>query len=72
LQQNEKPKRCKTPSPAKGATPVPCDINEYAQDVARRLMGTKAFVKSRDERKRVEMLFAHLKVHHGFERMRRK
>jgi hypothetical protein len=25
---------------------------------------------SRDERKRVEMRFAHLKVHHGFERMR--
>jgi transposase len=49
---------------------VPRDINEYARDVARRLMRTKAFVKSRDERKRVEMRFAHLKVHHGFERMR--
>src|SRR5271166_735726 len=33
-------------------------------------MRTKAFLKSRDERKRVEMRFAHLKVHHGFERMR--
>jgi hypothetical protein len=33
-------------------------------------MRTKAFLKSRDERKRVEMLFAHLKIHHGFERMR--
>ena len=33
-------------------------------------MRTKAFIKSRDERKRVEMRFAHLKVHHGFERMR--
>jgi hypothetical protein len=31
---------------------------------------TKAFVKSRDQRKRVEMRFAHLKTHHGFERMR--
>ena len=30
----------------------------------------KAFLKSRDERKRVEMRFAHLKIHHGFERMR--
>jgi hypothetical protein len=26
--------------------------------------------RSRDERKRVEMRFAHLKTHHGFERMR--
>jgi hypothetical protein len=33
-------------------------------------MGTKRFLKSRDERKRVEMRFAHLKIHHGFERMR--
>ena len=33
-------------------------------------MRTKAFLKSRDERKRVEMRFAHLKSHHGFERMR--
>jgi DDE family transposase len=33
-------------------------------------MRTKAFLKSRDERKRVEMGFAHLKIHHGFERMR--
>ena len=33
-------------------------------------MRTKAFVKSRDERKRVEMRFAHLNVHHGFERIR--
>jgi hypothetical protein len=33
-------------------------------------MGTKSFLESRDERKRVEMRFAHLKIHHGFERMR--
>jgi transposase len=52
------------------ARQVPRDINEYARDVARRLMRTKAFLRSRDERKRVEMRFAHLKVHHGFERMR--
>jgi hypothetical protein len=31
---------------------------------------TKAFLISRDQRKRVEMRFAHLKTHHGFERMR--
>ena len=29
-----------------------------------------AFIKSRDERKSVEMRFAHLKTHHRFERMR--
>jgi hypothetical protein len=33
-------------------------------------MKTKAFLKSRHQRKRVEMRFAHLKTHHGFERMR--
>ena len=30
--------------------------------MARQLMGTKAFLRSRDERKRVEMRFAHLKL----------
>ena len=49
---------------------VPRDIHEDARDVARRQMGTKRFLKSRDERKRVEMRFAHLKIYHGFERMR--
>jgi Transposase DDE domain len=52
------------------ARQVPRDIHEDARDAARRLIRTKAFPKSRDERKRVEMRFAHLKVHHGFERMR--
>jgi hypothetical protein len=33
-------------------------------------MKTKAFARSRNERKRVKMRFAHLKTHHGFERMR--
>ena len=46
------------------------DVNEDARDVARRKMKTKAFLKSRDLRKRVEMRFAHLKTHHRFERMR--
>jgi transposase len=46
------------------------DVNEAARDVARRKMKTKAFLRSRDQRKRVEMRFAHLKTHHGFERMR--
>ena len=52
------------------ARQIPRDIHEDARDVARRKMKTKAFLKSRDERKRVEMRFAHLKTHHGFERMR--
>jgi hypothetical protein len=32
--------------------------------------GKPEFDRSRDERKKVEMRFAHLKTHHGFERMR--
>ena len=49
---------------------IPRDLHEDARDIARRKMKTKAFAKSRDERKRVKMRFAHLKTHHGFERMR--
>ena len=43
---------------------VPRDVHEEARDHARALMGTPEFEKSRDERKRVEMRFAHLKTHH--------
>jgi transposase len=46
------------------------DVNEDARDLARALMGTPEFDKSRDERKKIEMRFAHLKTHHRFERMR--
>ena len=49
---------------------VPRDIHEYAREVTRRLTRRKAFLRSRNQRKRVEMRFAHLKVHHRFERMR--
>jgi transposase len=49
---------------------VPRDVNEDARDHARALVGTPEFEKSRDDRKKVEMRFAHLKVHHHFERMR--
>ena len=49
---------------------IPRDVHEDARDTARELMGTSEFDKSRDERKRVEMRFAHLKTHHRFERMR--
>src|SRR5882724_497420 len=44
------------------------DVNEDARDVARSLMGTPEYEKSRNERKEVEMKFAHLKCHHGLER----
>ena len=56
--------------PKEPARKIPRDLHEDARDVARRKMKTKAFLKSRDQRKRVEMRFAHLKTHHGFERMR--
>jgi Transposase DDE domain len=52
-----KPKCCpKTPS-----RKVTRDVHEDARDVARALAGTDAFEQSRRDRKRVEMLFAHLK-----------
>jgi transposase len=55
--------------PKEPARKVPRDLHEDARDLARRKMGTKAFLKSRDQRKRVEMRFAHLKTHHRFERL---
>jgi hypothetical protein len=54
------------------ARQIPRDIHEDARDVARRKMTAKSFLRSRNERKRVEMRFAHLKTHHGFERLRLK
>ena len=61
-----KPQCCpKTPS-----RKVTRDVNEDARDYARTLMGTPEFDRSRDERKKVEMRFAHLKTHHRFERLR--
>jgi len=49
---------------------IPRDVHEDARDQARALTMTPEFAKSRDERKKVEMRFAHLKTHHRFERMR--
>ena len=46
------------------------DINEEARDQVRALVGTPEFAESSDKRKKIEMRFAHLKVHHRFERMR--
>ena len=40
---------------------IPRSIYEEARDVARMLAKTKAFEQSCRERKRIEMLFAHLK-----------
>jgi hypothetical protein len=45
------------------------DIIEEARDHVRSLKDTHECEQSSDERKRVEMRFAHLKVHHRFERM---
>jgi hypothetical protein len=52
-----KPRCCpKTPQ-----RKIPRDINEDARDVARAIYDTPAYDRSRKDRKRVEMLFAHLK-----------
>jgi transposase len=50
--------RCCPKMPARR---VPRNIYEEARDVARALAKTKAFEQSRRDRKKVEMLFAHLK-----------
>jgi transposase len=59
--------RCCPNTPSRKVTR---DVHEDARDQARALVGTPEFEKSRDERKKVEMRFAHLKTHHRFERMR--
>ena len=43
------------------ARKVPRSIHEKARDVARDIAKTDAYVRSRRERKKIEMLFAHLK-----------
>ena len=50
--------RCCPNTPARK---IPRSLHEGARDLARSLVGTAAFEQSRRERKRVEMLFAHLK-----------
>ena len=52
-----KPKCC----PNTPARKIPRDVDEDARDVARALADTPAFERSRHRRKKVEMLFAHLK-----------
>ncbi|MGI9451485.1 MAG: transposase [Geminicoccaceae bacterium] len=45
-------------------------VHEVARDVVRRLEGTPAYRRSRNERKKVEMLFAHLKRIMKLDRLR--
>jgi hypothetical protein len=47
--------------PSTPARKIPRDLDEDARDVARALVGTPEFERSRHRRKKVEMLFAHLK-----------
>jgi transposase len=61
-----KPKCC----PNTPARKVPRSIHEGARDMARDIAKTDAYVVSRRERKKVEMLFAHLKRIIGLERLR--
>jgi transposase len=61
-----KPKCC----PNTPARKVPRSIHEGARDMARDIAKTEAYVVSRRERKKVEMLFAHLKRIIGLERLR--
>ncbi len=52
-----KPRGC----PNTPARKVPRSIHEGARDLARAIAATEAYATSRRERKKVEMLFAHLK-----------
>ncbi len=61
-----KPKCC----PNMPARKIPRDVNEAARDRARALAGTEAFQRSCHERRKIEMRFAYLKTHHGFDRLR--
>jgi hypothetical protein len=52
------------------ARKVPRSIHEAARDKAREIAETEAYLVSRRERKKVEMLFAHLKRILGLDRLR--
>jgi transposase len=49
---------------------IPRSIFERSRDVARSLVGTELYERSRRERKKIEMLFAHLKRIIGLRRLR--
>src|SRR5207249_10129344 len=61
-----KPRCC----PNAPARKIPRSIHEGARDMARDIAKTDAYVTSRRERKKVEMLFAHLKPIVGLDRLR--
>jgi DDE family transposase len=50
--------RCRPNTPSRKVTR---SIHEKARDVAREIAKTDAYVRSRRDRKKIEMLFAHLK-----------
>jgi len=49
---------------------VPRDLHEDARDIARALAKTEAYERSRRERKKVEMRFAHMKRIFKLDRLR--
>lgn len=49
---------------------IPRDVHEHGRDHARSFAGTQAFEDSSRRRKKIEMLFAHLKRQLGFDRLR--
>ena len=61
-----KPRCC----PNEPARKVPRSIHEGARDMARAISKTDAWLVSRRERKKIEMLFAHLKRILGLDRLR--
>ena len=56
--------------PKAPARKVPRHIHEAARDLAREIAKTEAYTHSRRQRKKVEMLFAHLKRILGLGRLR--
>jgi transposase len=52
------------------ARKIPRSVHEDARDLARSLTTTTAYAQSRNDRKKVEMLFAHLKAIFRFVRLR--
>src|SRR4029434_9380081 len=59
--------RCCPNTPARK---IARSIHEGSRDVARRIASTEQYGRSRCERKKVEMLFAHLKRILGLDRLR--
>ena len=57
-------------TPKEPARKIARSIHEDARDLARALATTEAYAQSRKDRKKVEMLFAHLKRIMHFDRLR--